>query len=242
MNIENLVLTKGSHKTSDDGMCVMEAVAYFNNEPHSDKPQCACPVLTSYLIVLNDDMNNEERQALKPYILRLIGTRDENSKKRMDILLHHTIVKIIPYALRLAYLEENAIEMEAVKSGDYAAAKAAAKSAESAAKAAAESAAKATAKAAAKVAAELAAWSAELAESAAWSAESAAKAAEAAESAESAELAESAAWAAAWAAAKAAAKAAESATWSARGVAESTRSQYCKMILEALDEALIEFR
>src|SRR4051812_26804584 len=68
-------LKHGSHRSPDDGMCLMEAVAYFAGELHSDSPQCACPVLTSHGIRLNDRFSDEERQLLAPLIPKLLNTR-----------------------------------------------------------------------------------------------------------------------------------------------------------------------
>ena len=42
-----LLLANGGHKSADDGMCLMEAVAYVAGEPHSDSPACASPILAS---------------------------------------------------------------------------------------------------------------------------------------------------------------------------------------------------
>lgn len=34
--LETLTILKGSHTTREQGLCVMEAVAWFAGEPHSD--------------------------------------------------------------------------------------------------------------------------------------------------------------------------------------------------------------
>jgi hypothetical protein len=39
-------LSHGSHDRREDGMCLMEAVAFLAGERHSDRPVCACPVLS----------------------------------------------------------------------------------------------------------------------------------------------------------------------------------------------------
>jgi hypothetical protein len=43
LDLEGLVLLSGKHK-ENQGMCVMEAVAYVAGEPWSDNPACACPM------------------------------------------------------------------------------------------------------------------------------------------------------------------------------------------------------
>src|SRR5690349_7970455 len=74
INLETLVLMKGGHKSLEEGACVMEAVSYIAGEAWSDHPKCASPVITSIMIGLNDRMTDDERQTLKPYIPRLVGT------------------------------------------------------------------------------------------------------------------------------------------------------------------------
>lgn len=43
--LKAISLQCGSHKEAQKQFCVMEAVAYVAGEPHSDHPQCACPVI-----------------------------------------------------------------------------------------------------------------------------------------------------------------------------------------------------
>jgi len=66
--LERLTLMKGSHAAREAGMCALEVVAYIAGEPHSDHPACACPVLTSYVIGLNDAWDDEQRQKLKGFV------------------------------------------------------------------------------------------------------------------------------------------------------------------------------
>jgi len=72
--LAGVTLQKGNHEDLADGACAMEAVAYIAGEPHSDRPMCACPVLSSFLRRWNDDMPDADRAMLKPYIIRVIGT------------------------------------------------------------------------------------------------------------------------------------------------------------------------
>ena len=48
-------LKRGGHTLTDGEMCVMEAVAYVAGERWSDAPQCACPVITSFMVSWNDN-------------------------------------------------------------------------------------------------------------------------------------------------------------------------------------------
>lgn len=76
---ENFRLLYGSHSTADDGLCLMEAVAYIAGEPHSDHPACASPVLSAIGRSLNDRFRDDERQLLVPLIPRLVGTHAPRS-------------------------------------------------------------------------------------------------------------------------------------------------------------------
>jgi hypothetical protein len=85
--LEEIELKKFGHNSPDEGMCVMEAVAYIAGEPHSDQPQCACPALGTFLRSWNDALDDATRQRLKPYIPRIIGTNDGRSEERRYMIL-----------------------------------------------------------------------------------------------------------------------------------------------------------
>jgi len=75
IDLEALTLERGSHKSIEQGACVMEAVSYVNGEEFSDRPECAGEVLGTYLRHVNDSLDDEKRQELKPYITRLVGAK-----------------------------------------------------------------------------------------------------------------------------------------------------------------------
>ena len=75
LDLETLKLLSGAHASSKAGMCVMEAVAFVAGEPHSDHPECASPVIAQFLRTWNDDLDDVGRQRLKPYVLKVVGTR-----------------------------------------------------------------------------------------------------------------------------------------------------------------------
>lgn len=99
--INGLCLASGSHQAGDGEYCIMEAVAKIAHEPHSDHPATASPVLGVFLRNLNDSMNAQERQQLKPYIMRLLNTNDGKDMKRVNILTYYAVAIISPHALRL---------------------------------------------------------------------------------------------------------------------------------------------
>ena len=72
--VEGLPLYVGSHSPNST-FCVMEAVAYVAGEPWSDSPECVSPVIAQFLRTWNDGLNDEDRQMLKPFIPKVIGTK-----------------------------------------------------------------------------------------------------------------------------------------------------------------------
>ena len=106
---DTLELAKGSH-SPDHTFCVMEAVAYVANEPWSDAPTCACPVLTAFMVSWNDALNDTDRQILKPYIPKLVGTRStpEVEARRGRMCSDWLVRTYTPAWLRLAGLHDHA--------------------------------------------------------------------------------------------------------------------------------------
>jgi hypothetical protein len=70
-------LAYGTHATPEDGRCAMEWVSHLAGEPHTDEPRCVSPVLRALCIALNDGLDDEPRQRLRPYLTRTIGTADD---------------------------------------------------------------------------------------------------------------------------------------------------------------------
>jgi hypothetical protein len=97
----NLRLKRGGHKTSVEGLCLMEAVAFFAGEPDSEYPQCTSPVLAEIGRRLNDLLSDEERQLLIPLIPRLLDTRSttEHDSGRACLMIDLTIREIVPMGL-----------------------------------------------------------------------------------------------------------------------------------------------
>jgi hypothetical protein len=119
LGLNGIELVKGPHPTRELGTCAMEAVAWLAGEKHSDAPECACPVISKYVAVLNDSLTAEERQLLKPYLPRIIGTRDGNVQKRMRLLVHLAGSVFAPIALEAEGFKDHAFKMRTLKPGAY---------------------------------------------------------------------------------------------------------------------------
>lgn len=80
-------------------LCVMSLVALMAGERHSDRPDCACPVITAYAIKLNDALDDATRQQLKPFAPRIIGTRDGYAEERARYIVAKILRDVVPRLL-----------------------------------------------------------------------------------------------------------------------------------------------
>jgi hypothetical protein len=67
----------------------MELVSMIANEKFTDRPRCACVVIGAFLRGWNDRSGHAERQALRPYAKRVVGSRASRSvtRRRRDVCL-----------------------------------------------------------------------------------------------------------------------------------------------------------
>jgi hypothetical protein len=108
-------LAKGSHSTEADGRCAMEWVAYVAGEPHSDRPVCVSPVLQTFCIRLNDTLDDQTRQRLRPYLGRCIGTAgDGRDEERAWMCADWLLREYVPAFLDAAKLHEQAQNMRSL--------------------------------------------------------------------------------------------------------------------------------
>jgi hypothetical protein len=102
IDLEQIRLSHGMHEWTGNGelptsqeMCIMEAVSWVAREPWSDNPKCVSGVIVQFLRTWNDNLDDESRQRLKPYITRVIdtaGTKEQEQARglmAMDWLVRH---------------------------------------------------------------------------------------------------------------------------------------------------------
>jgi hypothetical protein len=108
--LERIELKAGTHASADDGMCVMEAVAYFAGEPFSDQPQCVSPVISAFMRSWNDSLDDSSRQRLKAYVFRVMGTNTgaSNEEQRAWLAIDWLVRTYAPTWFDLAGLKEYA--------------------------------------------------------------------------------------------------------------------------------------
>lgn len=113
--IDSIRLASGSHRTPESGLCLLEAAAYIAGEPHSDHPDCVCPVLAAFGRSWNDSLDDEARnRILKPFLPRLVGTRStpEVQDARAFMAADWAVRTFTPAWLRKAGLDADAQALE----------------------------------------------------------------------------------------------------------------------------------
>lgn len=81
---------------NDNELCVMSLVALLAGERHTDRPQVACPVIATFAIKINDAIDCDARQALKPFAPRIVGTRDGMARRRAWVLVNSILSEVLP--------------------------------------------------------------------------------------------------------------------------------------------------
>jgi len=89
MDLDSVRLEPGVHRTPGDGVCLLELASMVAGERFSDRPRCVCVVIAAFLRGWNDRSSHVERQALRPYARRIVGSRSRRSvtRRRRDICL-----------------------------------------------------------------------------------------------------------------------------------------------------------
>ena len=119
VDLTDITLDKGKHKTPDDGMCLIEACAYVSGEPFTDHPHCVSELLSETGRALNDLLPNHERQKLAPLIPYLIRTAGDGLDEQRSGLAWAWIVHVYaPTWLRLAGLNDHAATLETADPDD----------------------------------------------------------------------------------------------------------------------------
>jgi hypothetical protein len=102
-------LSYGTHARPEDGRCAMEWVSHLAGEPHSDEPACVSPVLRAMCIALNDGLEHEPRQRLRPYLARTIGTADDGLDTERGWMAMDWLIRVYtPAWLQAAGLRDTA--------------------------------------------------------------------------------------------------------------------------------------
>ena len=101
-DLPRIPLARGAHATPEDGMCVMECVAYVMGEGHTYTPKCACPVAATFAMYVNDNYFKVHEDALRQRVFLLAGSRqsEDVTVARAYYLFDCLLRTVIPAALR----------------------------------------------------------------------------------------------------------------------------------------------
>ena len=91
------------------GTCILQAVSWIEYRTLVEEPACVCPVISAAARAINDTLPERKRQALKPYIPRLIGTVDHHSyAQRYQFLARQGLLIYAQLILKFYDLPANA--------------------------------------------------------------------------------------------------------------------------------------
>src|SRR6185437_8674407 len=115
-NLWKFDLRKGNSNDPRNGACVMDAVSWFEYGKLGDHPECVCPVIAAFVRPVNDFLDDANRQRLKLYIPRFVGTVDPASEQaRAEYLAWQAIRVFAPIALDAAGLKDQAARLREFK-------------------------------------------------------------------------------------------------------------------------------
>lgn len=72
---QTITLSKGNHRSPEEGACVMELASMLAGDPFSDHPLSVCSVIATFLRRYNDYLDDKRRQDLYRYASLVVGTR-----------------------------------------------------------------------------------------------------------------------------------------------------------------------
>ena len=109
--MECISLERGRHKRREEGLCSLEAMAWLAGEPHSDTPECVCPVIREFITNWNDLLGDTDRdRLLKPLLPHLARTNlgPETELDRHARNLDWLMRRNLPSWLEIAGLDRHA--------------------------------------------------------------------------------------------------------------------------------------
>src|SRR5579872_7182520 len=89
-------LVRGMGSRRKGRLCVMSFVALLAGERHTDAPTTSSPFIRTLAVYLNDAMPDLERQRLKPFAPRILGTNDGLDRERAEVALGVLTAEIVP--------------------------------------------------------------------------------------------------------------------------------------------------
>jgi hypothetical protein len=79
---QTIKLSRGKHRSPEEGACVMELASMLGGERFTDHPVSVCPVIGSFLRAYNDLIDDFRRQDLYAYASKIVGSRSSREVQR----------------------------------------------------------------------------------------------------------------------------------------------------------------
>ncbi len=115
INLDTVRLEGGAHEENDSVFCITELAAYVAGESWSCHPKCVSRFLAAFLRSWNDALDPDNRQRLKGYVYRIVGTAgDGRDTARAWMCVDWLARTQLPAWLKLAGLADHAAAVEAL--------------------------------------------------------------------------------------------------------------------------------
>jgi hypothetical protein len=110
-------LSTGHHVRREDGMNIMECVAYVCGEEHSSYPTTACPVISEVARTIADAACDTDRQTLVDFIYPIAcsGATDTVTFKRLFYCVDFVVRQLAPAALLYLNLPQEASALQSLE-------------------------------------------------------------------------------------------------------------------------------
>jgi len=82
MSHQTVRLSRGRHRTPEDGACVMELASLLAGERFSDYPDSVCPLIGAFLRTYNDCVGDDRRDDLYACAATVVGTGGRRDASR----------------------------------------------------------------------------------------------------------------------------------------------------------------
>ena len=112
-----ITLYRGGHSAGSDHRCFNAAIAWLAGEPHSASPHCASPVIRQFGMALNDRLDDERRQLLRPFVLRSLGTAGDGRDPERREMCAQWLREHLPDLLDRAGLTDAATRVRELPDG-----------------------------------------------------------------------------------------------------------------------------
>lgn len=77
-------LARGRHASPEEGLCLLELVAFLQGQEHTDRPAGVSPAIASAIRFVNDRTQDAARQQLLRFVDQLPDTDDEHEQERIE--------------------------------------------------------------------------------------------------------------------------------------------------------------